>query len=470
MSTPATLEHDTTHDAAPLRELLRQAGPTVATMASYTLMTFVDKLIVSRIGPEPIYVGAQGNGGLASWVPMSVAAGTLTIIATFVSQNLGARKPERAPAYAWAGLWLGVLFWAVLLVPYSFFIPDVLRLAQVDPAQASLAAEYGRILTIGSVLTLGTRALSQFFFGLHRPGVVLVAGVIANVVNLVLTYGLVLGRLGLPAWGVAGSAYGTVIAGAIELAIPLAVFLGPRLNAHLHTRAAWRRCRKEMVEIVRLGWAGGAMFGNEMICWGYFMVHLVSHFGPDHATAGWIAHQYMSLSFMPAVGISVACTSVVGRRMGMRRPDLAAHRAWLALGLALAYMVACGIVFVVFRRSLVLAFVDPDTPPETVERLVRLGSAFLIATAAFQAFDAIAMTTSGALRGAGDAVVPGVVSVVLSWLVIVGGGTALTLLAPNLESLGAWIAAATYIMLLSVFLLARFIAGGWKSRTVVRTE
>ena len=55
------------------------------------------------------------------------------------------------------------------------------------------------------------------------------------------------------------------------------------------------------------------MFGNEMVCWGFFMVHLVSGFGPQHASAGWIAHQYMSLSFMPAVGISVACTAIVGK-------------------------------------------------------------------------------------------------------------------------------------------------------------
>ncbi|MFN0133759.1 MAG: MATE family efflux transporter [Phycisphaerales bacterium] len=464
----ATTEAPKSADGSPLRELLAQALPTVATMASYTVMTFVDKLVVSKIGPDPVYVGAQGNGGLASWVPMSVAAGTLTIVATYVSQNLGAGKPERAPAYAWAGLWLSVAFWALVLVPYSFFIPDVLALAKVDPEQARIGAVYGQILTWGSVLTLGTRAISQFFFGLHKPGIVLLAGVVANVVNLVLTYGLVLGKFGLPALGVPGSAIGTVIAAMVELAIPMAVFLGPRLNASLRTRSSWRRCRTQIVEIVRLGWPGGAMFGNEMFCWGYFMVHLVSQFGREHATAGWIAHQYMSLSFMPAVGISVACTAVVGRCMGMKRPDLAAKRAWLGVGLAMVYMIACGVAFVVFRRPLVLAFVQADTPPEVAERLVTLGSAFLIATAAFQAFDAIAMTIGGALRGAGDTIVPGVATLFLSWIVIVGGGTAMVEVVPSLGSLGPWIAAASYIAVLSVFMLWRFLGGKWKTRTVVK--
>src|SRR5438876_281767 len=66
--------------SAPIVELLRIAGPTVATMTSYTLMQFVDKWLVSRIGPDPVYVGAQGNGALAAFVPISIAMGLLTVI------------------------------------------------------------------------------------------------------------------------------------------------------------------------------------------------------------------------------------------------------------------------------------------------------------------------------------------------------------------------------------------------------
>jgi MATE family multidrug resistance protein len=209
------------------------------------------------------------------------------------------------------------------------------------------------------------------------------------------------------------------------------------------------------------------MFGNEMICWGFFMVYLVSHFGKLHATAGWIAHQYMSLSFMPAVGISVACTAVVGKYMGMGRPDLAAHRAHLAMRLAMAYMILCGVLFVVLRQPLVRLFIQSDTPPADAAELVRLGSLFLIATATFQAFDAMVMTASGALRGAGDTVVPGVVTMVLAWLVIVGGGTLITRLFPGLSSLGPWLAAAAYIILLSIVLVSRFLAGHWKKRRLL---
>lgn len=473
-------------DASPLAELLRVAGPTVATMTSYTVMTFCDKWLVSRLGPE--YVGAQGNGGLAAWVPQSIAMGVFGVINTYVSQNLGAGRPERGPAYAWNGLWMAAAWW-LLLVPYAFTLPWIFELAGMDARQAGWATTYGQILLFGAILNLFTRALSQFFYGMHRASVVMVAGVVANIFNLVISAVLIFGNgpvpetlglfgrmvggiataLGIPPLGIAGSAYGTVIATAIELAIPVAVFLSPAMNAKFRTRAAWRPSKKHIKDLLRIGWPGGLMFGNEMVCWGFFMVYLVSHFGEQHASAGWIAHQYMSLSFMPAVGISVACTAIVGKYMGMRRPEIAERRAWLAMKLAVGYMGLCGLAFVLFRGPLVSLFIEQGTPADQAAELIRLGSLMLVATACFQLFDAVAMVMSGALRGAGDTVFPGLATVAASWLIIVGGGLAITTLAPQIESLGAWIAAALYIFSLCVILLGRFLTGKWKSIKLVDT-
>src|SRR5689334_2990779 len=79
----------------PVVEILELAAPTIVTMTSYTVMQWVDQLMVSRIGADPVYVGAQGNGGLASFVPISIVMGTLTVLNTYVSQNFGAGRPER---------------------------------------------------------------------------------------------------------------------------------------------------------------------------------------------------------------------------------------------------------------------------------------------------------------------------------------------------------------------------------------
>src|SRR5690606_29256567 len=127
----------------------------------------------------------------------------------------------------------------------------------------------------------------------------------------------------------------------------------------------------------------------------------------------------------------------------------------------------CAVAMVVFRRQLVLPFLPEDALPEQAAMIVDLGSKMLILTACFQLFDALAVQVSGALRGAGDTVWPGVATLILSWVVILGGGWTMTRLAPGLESLGPWIAAASYVILLSLALLGRFLSGRWKDMAVV---
>jgi MATE family multidrug resistance protein len=477
--------------------MLAIAAPVVAAMTSYTLMQFVDKLMVSRIGPDPVYVGAQGNGGLCAFVPIAIAMGLLTVVNTYVAQHLGAKTPERGPAYAWAGLWISAVYWAVFLVPYAFALPHVLGLiralgGETDPGRLAemvrrddLAAHYGQILVFGAVITMSSRAIQQYFYGMHRTTVVMVATIAGNVANLALNTLLVFGptppaptetalidawfehaarlaaALHIPAMGVPGSALGTVLATVLELAIPMAVFLSPSYQRLYGTLRAFRPGWGPVRDLLRLGWPGAAMFGNEMTCWAIFMVGQVGRFGPEHSTAGWIAHQYMSLSFMPTVGISIAITAMVGKCMGAGRPDLARQRAWLGLRVAMGYMALCGLAFVLFRERLVDLFIERGTPATTRELLVHVGSRFLIATAAFQLFDAVAMSLSGALRGAGDTRWPGVATLILSWSIIVAGGWLMVRLAPGLGSLGPWITAAGYIVVLSLALLARFLHGGW---------
>lgn len=483
-----------------LRELLVIAAPTIATMTSYTLMQFADKLMTSRIGPDPVYVGAQGNGGLASFVPIAIAMGFLTVINTYVAQNLGAGKPERGPAYAWTGLWMSLAYWLVLLLPLGLALPWVFELFRPDSltgeALASavrrdtLAGEYGRILLLGGFFTMATRGIAQYFYGMHRPAVVLIASLAGNATNLFLNSLLIYGStqpawrdgaidvalaqvnaftrpiaesLGMSPMGILGAAIATVVGTVVEFLIPLLLFVSRRYHREFKTRASWRFSPAHARDLFKIGWPGALMFGNEMICWAFFMVYLVGSFGPMHSTAGWIAHQWMTLSFMPTVGLSIAVTATVGKCLGANRPDLAAHRAWTGLALALGYMGTCGVLFIVLGREMIGLFIEPTTPAPDQTLLLSLGVKFLIATAAFQLFDAVAMILSGALRGAGDTVWPGVATVISSWTIIVLGGWAMTRYFPQLESVGPWIAAATYIFALSAAMLVRFLSGKWKS-------
>lgn len=461
MTLPGAPEEQREFLRHPLLDMLFIAAPSVVQMVSYSAMQFVDMLMVTRWGDDPIYVSAQGNGGMVVWIPLSLVFGMSGVVSSFVSQNLGAGTPRKGARYVWAQWWIAVTA-ALLLLPMVFVLPGVFTAMGHAPELIELETDYASVLIYGAILTMGARTVAQYFFGMHKPLVPMVAALLGNVVNVLANFVLIFGLLGFPELGLIGAAVGTVIGSAVEMLIPAVLFLMPRWASNFDTRKPWKPAWKPTRQILRVGVPAGFMMVNEMICFGYLLIGLGGRFGPDQQAAGHVALRYMSLSFMPTVGLSIAITAIVGRLIGMGRIDLAEKRAWLGMGLGIAYMGACATCFIVFREQLIGVFVTEDMDQESAAEFVRVGSMILIAAAVFQMFDAVAVTISGALRGAGDTLVPSVLTIVLSWLLIVGGGHLAVALKPEWGALGPWIFASAYIVVLGLTLLLRFKMGAWK--------
>lgn len=512
MTTDAPAKPPAQQVRPPLAELLTIALPTIASMASFSAMQFVDALMVARVGPEPHHVAAQGNGGMSNWVLLSVFFGVASLINTYVSQNVGAGRPQFASRYAWAGIWGGVALWPLMIVA-ALVIPHVFSLAGHDGELLRLETQYAQILLVGSILKLCGKGASEFFFGIHRPAVVTVAVVAGNLTNIAANYIFIFGRISipqldgvlpgwsslsaalapiddaLPAMGTTGAALGTVVGYLVETGIQFAAFLGPKINAEFQTRAAWKSWVPEAKRIVSLGWPAGVQMGNETVCWWFLTGYLLGAGGAAAAAAsgvtdpelireaaetenavGWIALRYMHASFMPTVGLSIAITAIVGRYMGMGRPDIAERRSWFALAIAGGYMGLCAILMVLFKDPLISLFIDESATGGVRERMIDVGSRVMIAGALFQLFDSVGIMLIGSLRGAGDTKWPGLANVLCSWVFLVGGGLLTIELFPSLGSVGPWIAAAAFIAALGITMLARFIWGPWRTIDLVNTD
>jgi MATE family multidrug resistance protein len=474
---PSDAHPERVWSTAAVREVWAIAWPTVLTMTSYTVMQFIDKLMVAQVGP--LEVAAQGNGGIWAFNLLAITMGLLTVINTYVAQNLGAGRPEEGSRYAWAGLWLSLIAWGCVLVPFAFALPAVFAAMAHEPELQRLETAYGQIVLLGSLVLLANKGMSHYFFGMHKPRVIALAAIFANLCNVVFNYVLIYGERGLPQLGLPGiagvpplglhgAAYATVAGTVVELVIPLAFFLSPDMDRQYRTRRAWRFDLSAIRDLVRLGWPASLQWGSEIVCWSIFMSVLVGHFGSDHMTAAYAVLTYMHLSFMPAVGLSSAVAAIVGKRIGEGLPDIAAARARLGLLLGMAYVTCCAALMVTFREPLVAIFAGgPDTPPDRITEIVAIGARLMICAAFFQTMDAVGVVCTGALRGAGDTVWPGVVTFFLSWIFIIGGGSAFIVLTPQLESLGPWIGAAIYIVVFGITMLLRWESGRWRHMAVI---
>jgi MATE family multidrug resistance protein len=436
----------------PLLELLLLAGPTIAQMASYTTMQFADTWMLSRLGvAEPT---AAGNAGLFAFSIIGFGVGVLFCVNTLVSQHFGQKDYTACGRYLWQGVWFG-LFFGVLAWLALPFATAIFRSMGHEPGLAGMEATFFRISVAATGIKLASTACGQFLLAINRPWVVLMAAVLGVSANAGTNYFLIFGHGGFPRMGVAGAAWGTNVGVCVELLTLMCVALAPGIRAKFNTLDATFRLQ-QMKTLLSIGISSGVQLVADVFAWGIFSLVVMGQFGDKAMAANIFLFRYISVSFMPAYGLSIAVTALVGRYIGAGRPDLSQKRAHLGFAVTAIYMMTCGLFYILGRNQLMgLISHDPE--------VLRIGAILLIFGGVYQLFDAMYILYNGALRGAGDTFVPAVATAVLCWTIAVGGGYAVAKLRPQWGPAGPWTVASVYGLILGVFMLVRFQRGKWKA-------
>ncbi|MGH7213649.1 MAG: MATE family efflux transporter [Tepidisphaeraceae bacterium] len=436
----------------PMVELLTLAAPTVAQMASYTVLQFTDTYMLALV--SPVHATAAGNAGMFAFSFIGFGMGVLHLVNTLASQSFGAQRFEQCGRYLWQGVWFSVAF-ALLILPTIAVARFPFVWSGHEPELASMEVTYYRVMLCGAVFKLTSMAFGQFLLAVNRPGLVLVAAATSVPVNVLANWVLIYGNWGSPAMGVAGAAWGTNLALLSETIILAAFAFGPAVGRRFGV-FDWRLRFDEMKTLLKVGTPAGGQFVADITAWTLFMMTVMGVFGTAAMAANTFAFRFWVASFMPAFGISSAVTALVGRYIGMGRPDLAARRAHLGFFVGATYMVSCGVVFLLLRYRFMRLFTeDPE--------IIRIGATVLVFAAIFQFFDALYVIYNGALRGAGDTLVPAVAVLVLCWGITVFGGYAVAKTFPQFGPAGPWFMAMLYGIVLGAFIFTRFQRGHWRS-------
>jgi MATE family multidrug resistance protein len=443
-----------------LRLMLLIAGPNIATTAAETGLSMVDYLIVSQLGSQA--QAAVSTAGVLFFTVFALPLGILICVTTMVSQSLGAGRKRDCAAYAWQGLRLSLPA-VVVSVVFWHLTPSLFEAIGHEPAVQEMEVDYMRVRLLSLGAACGSVALGTYFNGIHHPGRNTVSVVGANVLNGVLTYMLVLGKWGAPALGVAGAAWGTVIATLVRLAWLWWTMCFSRLGVEFDARRAWRFDWDKMRRIIWVGLPSGASLVLDIGGWAAFMAFVIAEFGTAHMAATATCWRFIELSFMPAIGIGAAVTTLVGKSIGEKRFDRARRRAALGTKLNMTYMGFMALLFVTFGDAMMRLFSDEA-------EVIAIGTQILMFAAVFQLLDAVAITYSYALRGAGDTHWPAFVGAVENWGIMVFGGYWVAKAHPEFGSKGPWAFATLFVCLIGITLWYRWRQGKWEQFDVIGRE
>jgi MATE family multidrug resistance protein len=419
------------------------------THLSEALMGVVDSAMVGHIGPTEL--AAVGFASTWLWTLFALLFGAASGIQTFVSQADGAGNRNRCGRWAWQGSYALVPFGALLAITIYWFAAPALKLLGPSAEMQTLAVEYTQMRVLGELGYVMIMIYTSFFRGLGDMRTPLYVAIFANLMNGFLDYALIFGTFGFPELGVAGAGMATTISSWSGAALLFMMFRRSSINERYHTKMIAPNTQ-EIRRLLRTSAPVGGQWFIGMASFAVFTT-FVARMGDASMAANQAFVMLMSISFMQAVGISIASSTLVGRYIGSGDPDAAArtHRSALRIGLALALFIAS--LFILIPVPLLRIFTDDPA-------IVELGRPLLMLGALYQLMDAIYLIAEGSLRGAGDTRWPFMMEMILGWGLLL---PAAYLLGVVLEGglMGAWAGATIYVVVLAFMFTARFHSRAW---------
>ncbi len=167
-----------------------------------------------------------------------------------------------------------------------------------------------------------------------------------------------------------------------------------------------------------------------------------------------------SLCYMPGYGIAEAATTLVGQGIGAGQRVLTRSFARMSVAMGIAVMTMMGVLMWVFAPEL-MTIMSP------VDEVIALGTEVLRIEAWAEPMFAAAIVCNGVFIGAGDTIVPAVMSLFSMWAVRL---TLAASLAPKFGLRGVWTAMAIELTFRGSIFLVRLFKGGWAEKLKLKNE
>lgn len=330
--------------------------------------------------------------GVSIWnMTILTLIGLLMSVNPMVAHHVGATELEAVPHVVRQGLWkaVGVALLAFILANLAALVFDHM---DIEPTVRDVAKGFVHVTSFGLPAFTCYRVLYGYSTSINQTKPMMVIALCALLLNALINWLLVFGNWGFPKLGGVGCAWSTMVCVWFHLCALLWWMRVAPAYQRTWPLAHWEWPQWPMLRsLLRLGIPIGITYFAETSAFSLIAL-LVAKFGSAQVGAHAIALNFTSLTFMVPLSLGLALLTRVGQSLGAGDPVAARFRAWVGVGLTLAFAVLSAAGMAVFRQSIAAAYTSDVV-------VAALAAHLLVFAALFQLSDCSQVVTSCAIRG-----------------------------------------------------------------------
>jgi len=338
----------------------------------------------------------------------SLGAGFAVAGTVLVSQYSGINSREQVDLIT-AQTFSSMSIFAILIsVLGYFFSPDLIAIMGAQDQLFEDTKDYLQISMVGLIFSYTYIMFQSLFRGVGNVRAPLALVIMGVTLNFILDPLFILGFGPIPAMGVRGAAYATVATQGITALFGTYLMMKGKYGLSLHLKNLPLQ-GKEVLRIIKLGFPASIEQSTRALSM-LMITFLVTGFGVVGTAAYGVGARVLSFVIIPALGFSMATSTVVGQNIGAGKYDRAMQTAKSACFIIFISLTTVGIFTFLFAQNL-MAFFIPDSPEVQHE-----GANFIRTISLTFGLIGFQQVVSGALRGGGSTLLSMLLAMTTLWL------------------------------------------------------
>lgn len=433
---------------------LRLAYPVILGMLGHTFVALADNIMVGRLGTAELAAVSLGNSFV--FIAMSLGIGFSTAITPLVAEADGAGNHLGGKSALKHGLVLCTLLGFSLFGTILLCKP-LLHAMEQPTKVVELAVPYLELVAFSLVPLIVFQAFKQFSEGLSQTKYPMYAAILGNVLNVLINYLLIFGSFGFPELGIVGAAMGTLVSRFVMVGhIWFLLKRKEKLRSYVAGFDFGKIEKAVAQKIIGLGFPSALQMFFEVAIF-TAAIWLSGVLGKNAQAANQIALNLSSMTFMVAMGLSVAAMVRVGNQKGLQDLKELRRIAESIFFLTLLLEIVFATLFLLGRHWLPTIYLDLGDVENQADNaeVVLIAAKLLLIAAFFQISDGMQAVVLGALRGLQDVRIPTFMTFVAYWLI----GFPICYyfgLFTDLKSMGIWMGLLLGLTASAVMLYIRF--------------
>jgi len=438
-----------------LKSLIALAVPIIFSNILQTMYQLTDTFWVGRLGT--VAVAAVSISFPIIFLIISLGGGLAMAGTILVSQYKG-KDDKHAVDHVTAQTLLVTVIVSIVLATIGYLLsPFFINLMGAEPNVFASAVPYMKISFIGMIFVFAFMVFQSLMRGVGdvKTPMYIVSGTV--LLNLVLDPLFIFGYGFIPAFGVAGAAMATIGTQGIAALIGIILLLKGKVQINLNLsdlKPDWHLIRK----MVKIGLP--ASIEQSARALGMTVItFLVAGFGTLSLAAYGIGGRILSFIIIPALGLSMATSTLVGQNIGAGNVERAEKVSNLSSIIGFVVLTVVGIIVFIFAKQISTIFIPGETAT------IASSALFIKIMALTFGFIGIQMAINGAFRGSGNTMISMTISIVALWVLRFPIAYILSTFT-SLGDVGIWAAFPIANVLTTVIAVIWFKTGSWKKKKV----